>query len=162
MCAKPHVWNSGAAMCTVQPWRSGIRESSEIAASMPASLRGAPFGVPVVPEVRMMIRVWWSGTPGSGVVGLALDQGVEGVVVGVLVGVRQHPGVDVRLLEHPGELLVVDHDGRVLPLEHVDQLRAGERGVEVDQVGAELGRGDGGLDEAAVVAGHQRDRRRPP
>ena len=61
MCAKPHVWNSGAAMCTVQPWRSGIRDSSEIAASMPASLRGAPLGVPVVPEVRMMIRVWWLG-----------------------------------------------------------------------------------------------------
>ena len=51
-CAKPHVWNSGAAMWVRQPWRSGIRESSEIAASMPASLRGAPLGVPVVPEVE--------------------------------------------------------------------------------------------------------------
>ena len=52
-------------MCTRQPYFSGIRESSEIAASMPASLRGAPFGVPVVPEVRMMIRLWPPGT-GSG------------------------------------------------------------------------------------------------
>ena len=99
MCAKPHVWNSGAAMCTVQPWRSGIRESREMAASMPASLRGAPFGVPVVPEVRMMIRVWCSG----GSTGESSDSpsiSASRVSVGLLVGVRQHPLVDVRLLEH--------------------------------------------------------------
>ena len=36
---------------------SGSRDSSAVAASMPASLRGAPFGVPVVPEVRIMIRL---------------------------------------------------------------------------------------------------------
>ena len=59
--AKPHVWNSGAAMWVRQPYRSGSRDSIDTAASMPASLRGAPLGVPVVPEVRITIRVWWSG-----------------------------------------------------------------------------------------------------
>ena len=56
-----------------------------------------------------------------------------------------------------GELLVVDDDPGPLALEHVDQLRAGEGGVEVEQVGAELGDRDGGVDEAAVVAAHDRD-----
>ena len=59
--AKPQVWNSGAAMWQRQPWRSGIRDSSETAASIPASLRGAPLGVPVVPEVRMTILECRSG-----------------------------------------------------------------------------------------------------
>ena len=88
--AKPQVWNSGAAMWQVQPRRSGIRDSSETAASTPASLRGAPFGVPVVPEVRMMIRLGFSGcgscaadepfsisssTVGSRSVGVTVDPG---------------------------------------------------------------------------------------
>ncbi|MGY2702946.1 hypothetical protein ACVW2K_002530 [Nocardioides sp. HB32] len=50
------MWNSGAAMCVRQPYFSGIRDSSETAASIPASLRGAPLGVPVVPDVRITIR----------------------------------------------------------------------------------------------------------
>ena len=66
-------------MCTRHPYLSGIRESSEIAASMPASLRGAPFGVPVVPEVRMMIRLWPPGRGQRAVVALGVDQRVEGV-----------------------------------------------------------------------------------
>ena len=64
--AKPQVWNSGAAMCIGVFARSGIRSSRAIAASMPASLRGAPFGVPVVPEVRITTREWRSGGSRSG------------------------------------------------------------------------------------------------
>ena len=45
----------------------------------------------------------------------------------------------------------------LLPLEHVDELRAGEGGVEVEDVGAELGGRDARVDEAAVVAAHDRD-----
>ena len=60
-CAKPQVWNSGAAMWVRHPARSGIRDSSDTAASMPASLRGAPLGAPVVPEVRITIRAWRAG-----------------------------------------------------------------------------------------------------
>ena len=54
--AKPHVWNSGAAMWVRHPNCSGIRDSSDTAAGIPASLRGAPLGVPVVPDVRITIR----------------------------------------------------------------------------------------------------------
>ena len=61
MWANPQVWNSGAAMWHVHPRRSGILDSSATASSTPALLRGAPFGVPVVPEVRMMIRPCSSG-----------------------------------------------------------------------------------------------------
>ena len=77
--AKPQVWNSGAAMWVRQPWRSGIRDSSETAASMPASLRGAPFGVPVVPEVRMTIRACRSGGVERRSSVVRRDQRLEGV-----------------------------------------------------------------------------------
>ena len=60
-------------------------------------------------------------------------------------------------LEQPGELLVVDHRRRALALEHLDQLRTRERRVEEQDVGAELGGGHAGVDEAPVVAAHDRD-----
>ena len=41
---------------------NGIFESSATAPSRPDSPRGAPFGVPVVPEVRITGRVACSGT----------------------------------------------------------------------------------------------------
>ena len=94
------MWNSGAAMCTRQPYLSGIRDSSEIAASTPASLRGAPFGVPVVPEVRMMIRLWRVRAVSGLSSCSALDQRVEGFDLGVAVDPRQHPLVNVGLPEH--------------------------------------------------------------
>ena len=100
MCAKPQVWNSGAAMCTRHPYFSGIRESSEIAASMPASLRGAPFGVPVVPEVRMMIRLWPPGTD-NGLSSRSASISESRVSTSVVaVDPRQHPLLHVGLLEH--------------------------------------------------------------
>ena len=150
------MWNSGAAMWVRQPWRSGIRESSDTAASMPASLRGAPLGVPVVPEVRITIRACRLGRL-QVVVRVPGDQRLEGVLADVAVGPGDDPVLDVRVGEQLGELLVVDHGGRPLALEDVDELGAGERGVEVEQVGAELGDGDAGVDEAAVVAAHHGD-----
>ena len=137
-----------------QPCRSGSRESRETAASMPASLRGAPLGVPGGAggqdddPARLLRR---------GEVGRRAfrDQPLQRGRLHVL-GVG--PGQDVldvgAGLEERGELLVVDDDGRRLALEHVGQLRAGEGGVEVDDVGAELGGRDAGVDEAAVVAAH--------
>ncbi len=76
----------------------------------------------------------------------------------VAVGPGEHPLLEIGLLEELGELLVVDDRARRLALEHVDQLRTGEGGVEVEDVGAELGGRDGRVDEAAVVAAHHRDR----
>ena len=67
-CAKPHEWNSGAAMCVTCPWRSGIFESSETAGSSEVGdARLAPFGVPVVPDVRMITRPVSSGATGCSV-----------------------------------------------------------------------------------------------
>ena len=43
-------------MWQVHPAFSGIRDNRATAAGMPACGRGAPFGVPVVPEVRMIVR----------------------------------------------------------------------------------------------------------
>ena len=91
MWAKPQVWNSGAAMWQVQPRRSGIRESSETAASTPALLRGAPFGVPVVPEVRMISRLSFSGCGRSRVLVALLDQLLDRVAVAQVVARRSRP-----------------------------------------------------------------------
>ena len=59
--------------------------------------------------------------------------------------------------EQAGELLVVDDDPRPLAIEDVDQLRAGERRVEQEDVGAALRGRDDRVDEAPVVAAHHRD-----
>ncbi len=66
-CAKPHWWNSGGAISTFSRPRSGIEERIATAAPMPGEPREAPFGVPVVPEVRIVWRPSRSG--GSGVIG---------------------------------------------------------------------------------------------
>ena len=156
-CAQPQVWNSGAATCERQPDFSGSRDSSAVAASMPASLRGAPFGVPVVPEVRMMMRLclagaaWSAGEPCS-----ISDSSVTASSAG-RVDPAQHPVTGVGLVDQPGELLVVHDDLGALAVEDVDELRAGERGVQVEDVGAELGGGDAGVHEPPVVAAHDRD-----
>ena len=56
-CAKPHEWKSGAAMWEIWRVLSGIRESSDTAGSSDCGFpREAPFGVPVVPLVRITMR----------------------------------------------------------------------------------------------------------
>ena len=53
-CAKPQAWNSGAAIIARPRERSGIRSSSAATGSSDCGcLRLAPFGVPVVPDVRI-------------------------------------------------------------------------------------------------------------
>ena len=54
-CAKPQEWNSGAAIIVVSRAFSGIRSSSAAIGSIDfGCARLAPFGVPVVPEVRIV------------------------------------------------------------------------------------------------------------
>ncbi len=66
--AKPHEWNSGAPMIQFSRARSGMRLKSAAAGlSPPGCLRAAPFGVPVVPEVRMIVRPGSSGGETSSV-----------------------------------------------------------------------------------------------
>ena len=96
---------------------------------------------------------------GAGVVGgrVRLHQRLDRVALDVAVGPGEDPALGVGLVEQARELLVVDHRARALALQHLDQLRSGERGVEVEDVGAQLGGGDGRVDEEAVVAAHHRD-----
>ncbi len=66
--AKPHEWNSGAAMCDTWPRRSGIFERNDTAGSSESGdARFAPLGVPVVPEVRMIALPVSSGGTGRSV-----------------------------------------------------------------------------------------------
>ena len=127
---------------------------------MPGEPREAPFGVPVVPEVRIVWRPSRSGGSGRARVA-ALDQLLErgsASSSSLLVGPRDEALAAVqRVLEQLGELGVVDDRARLLALDHLGQLRAGERGVEQHRVGAELGQRDQRLDEAAVVAAHHAD-----
>ena len=56
-CAKPQEWNIGAAISVRSRARSGIASSSAAAGSSDSGWRRlAPFGVPVVPLVRMTTR----------------------------------------------------------------------------------------------------------
>jgi hypothetical protein len=55
--ANPQAWNSGAAIIVRSRACSGITDSSEAIGSTVLGIeRSAPFGVPVVPEVRMIAR----------------------------------------------------------------------------------------------------------
>ena len=84
----------------------------------------------------------------------------SGVVVVRVVGPRDDAGrvgsVGQRTVHRFGELLVVDHRVGVLAFDNVGQRRAGERRVEQQHVGADPVGGDQRLDEAAVVAAHDR------
>ena len=67
MCTRPQAWNSGAAMTTVPRARIGTTSSSGVnEPRLPALPRAAPFGRPVVPDVRItwrpMCRVGGNGT----------------------------------------------------------------------------------------------------
>ena len=54
-CTKPQEWNIGAAIIVFSRAFSGIMASSAAAGSSDFGCeREAPFGVPVVPEVRMI------------------------------------------------------------------------------------------------------------
>ena len=90
--ARPHEWNIGAAIIVRSPARIGIREN--IAASGPSvsgCARWAPFGDPVVPEVRITNRLDSSGgsRSASSAVG---DQLVERrIVAGAVLGPGDEP-----------------------------------------------------------------------
>jgi hypothetical protein len=56
------------------------------------------------------------------------------------------------------ELLVVDQRDWVFTAHHVCDLRSGEHRVQVQSAHSQLGAGHGRLDEAAMVAAHDRDR----
>ena len=128
-------------------------------ASRPSGLeRCAPLGVPVGArgedhEARLVRRRLQVGVVVGG------DQRVERRLPGRSPSVQPTTRCDALVdpVEQAGELLVVDERLRPLAPRHLDQLRAGEHRVEVERAGAELGRGQRRLDEAAVVAAHDPD-----
>ena len=156
-CAKPHWWNSGGATSTFSRPRSGIEERIATAAPMPGEPREAPFGVPVVPEVRIVWRPSRLRRHGRARVA-PLDQLLERGSSLSSCSSSAHATKPRRRysasLRQLGELRVVDDRARLLALDHLGQLRAGERGVEQHRVGAELGERDQRLDDPAVVAAH--------
>ena len=161
-CAKPQVWNSGAAMCVVQPSRSGIRDSSATAASSRPRRAARPWACR---SCRTSGSRSARAGPGGrrSVVGARLRSGPRGCRPRSRRR-RSRPGSGrstSALVEQPGELLVVDNHGRLLAVEHLDQLRAGERGVEVEQVGAELGRRRSSRRRSRGGCGTSPRRRRP-
>ena len=158
-CPKPQAWNSGAAIMVRSSVRSGIFEN--IAAIGPSELgvlRAAPFGVPVVPR-REDHRLALLGGRDHGRRVALVDQLLERRVVQAALALC--PGDEAlaplrALLDEVGELLVEDQRARALALDDVGDLRPGEGGVEVQRIDPELRAGDGGVDEAAVVAAHDR------
>ena len=61
-CAKPQEWNSGAAIIVFSRALSGITdEQRRDRVEFFGCEREAPFGVPVVPEVRIVARPGASG-----------------------------------------------------------------------------------------------------
>ena len=158
-CAKPQAWNSGAAIIVFSRAFSGMRDEQRrdrverlrLAARGALRRAGGAGG-----EDDRLARLLGRDDVG-GVA--ALDQLLERRVLGL--GLRLGPR-DVALApvpgvgQHLGELLVVDDRLRLLAVGDVGQLRAGERRVEEQRVRPELRAGDDRLDEAAVVAGHDR------
>ena len=159
-CAKPQEWNSGAAIIVVSRalQRDPVQQRGDrvhrLGLRAAGALRRAGRAGGEDRRLARLLRraqVRRCRRP---------RRGPRALVAGLLVGLV--PGdvaleLDVGLAQQVGELLVVDERGGVLALEHVGQLRLGERRVEEQGVGAELRARHDGLDEAAVVAAHDRD-----
>ena len=158
-CAKPHWWNSGAATSTRS--RAAQRDRGE-ERDRRADARRAARGA-----LRRAGRARGEDRLAALALGrhrrrrvAPLDQLLERRVGGLVALVRpRHEAAAAvqRVRQQLGELRVVDDRARLLALDHLGQLRAGEGGVEQHRVGAELGQRDQRLDHPAVVAAHHRD-----
>ena len=136
-----------------------LLSSPPISASDRGSERGAPFGVPVVPLVRIVIR---GAVPGFGGA-LVSAPSIASSSVGSLdlepssVHARHRPRGSSTSPEHL-LVLVVEHEQVASPhAGNLPDLRAGERGVQEDDPRAALGRREHRLEEPAVVSYENRD-----
>ena len=83
-CVNPSAWNIGTHSSVTSRARNGtLLRSPPNRASERGSERGAPFGVPVVPLVRIVILGQVAGLGWTARVG-AVDQRVERVVAGLV------------------------------------------------------------------------------
>ena len=152
---KPQEWKRGAAIVTSRGLRNGMRSMRAASAVNPSGLeRCAPFGVPVVPEVRITKR----GLSGGG---SDWSRHWRRSANRASVPRSRHRSTRLRASHsrppHPGAPRTprrrqgpwVSHAAH-----HLDQLRTGEHRVEIEGAGTELCGGKRRLDEAAVVAAH--------
>ena len=163
-CRKPSAWNIGAGSEVTSLALNGTCDRMPpIGASVGGVLRLAPFGVPVVPLVRMMIDECLLAL-GAGDLLLAATRSAS--VSSVLpesspsgVG-AQRPQLAQRrvgLADVFGVLVVVDDQLGAFALGHLFDLRAGERAVEQDDAGPDPRAAELGDGKPAVVARQDRD-----
>ena len=163
-CRKPSAWNIGAGSDVTSLALNGMWESTPpIGARDGGVLRLAPFGVPVVPLVRMMIDECFAAL-GAGLLLLrAMSSASVSSVLpdssslsGLVPSARSLPCGGSASGHRLGVLVVVDDHMGVLTLRHLLDLRAGELAVEQDDAGAHAGGAVEGDQEPAVVAGQNR------
>ena len=152
-------WKIGETMTMVPLRGNGIRSTSSAVANGDTLARGAPFGKPVVPLVRMTEPPGLLGAGSGSVEFAAMMSSIVGTPVGQ-VGALVHPGehprqVGGQRVEQVRELTVVQHRLHVLPLAYLRELRLGESGIHQHQPGAELAARGHRDDEAAMVAAEQ-------
>ena len=165
---KPQEWNSGAAITLTSPDRIGSTDSSASPGAISARCLQAntPLGVPVVPEVRIIVRPGRSGRGGS--------PGSPELASSSSVGRSDGPSCPATNPTMSGsapsrtvlELFVVHHGDHALGA-RVRRASLGSRepSVERDRIGTELGERRDRLDEAGVVPtqhAYLRPRRHPP
>ena len=154
------MWNIGAEIKVTSLDRSGIIDTMASSGSMfDGGSRRVPFGAPVVPDVRMIWRELRRGG-GSGPADPAdatSRSAGNGAASAGPTGEERNRGQAAGSREAMLGEFGIEHDRRgALPLEDLGHLRPGEAGVGIQDVGAELGQGDGRLDETPVVAGQHR------
>ena len=158
-CRKPSAWNIGAGSEVTSLALNGTCDRiPPIGANVGGVLRFAPFGVPVVPLVRMMIDecllalgagdlLCCGDQVGQRLVGAARVVAVRGEGQGAQLAQRRLGFADVL-----GVLVVVNDQLGALALGDLFDLRAGERAVEQDDAGPDPRATELRNGEPAVVA----------
>ncbi len=140
--------------------RNGTRSSNAPSELIdPTSLRGAPFGVPVVPLVSIT-TVGLTPPASTGVDGEAAISSSSVACAPPASPESVHaPVVALGPIRRAVVVLLVEDQRRdPLALADVVDLRAGELRVHIDGAQARLGGGVGRIGEAAVIAAEDRDR----
>ena len=156
---KPSAWNIGAEIWATSPERNGtLLRGPPTGESENGTSRPAPLGVPVVPLVRITSRGARAGFGGA-TRRRRCDQRLERVAV-LAATVEPCPEASVaesEIADQRLELLVVDEQIDALAAGHLLDLRRRESRIHQHDTGAAFGGCKQCLEEAAVVASHDRD-----
>ena len=156
--ASPQAWNSGAATSTVSRARNGTSSNPLADAAEPGRRALRALGSPRRSRRQDDLAAGVAGRHQRHERALGGDLGERGAA-------DRHDPVARR--DGRVELVLVHDDGERLPLGDIGELRAGERRVEVDDVGADLRRAEQRLHELLGRCGRgsrpaPRARRRAP